>query len=62
MRIEIKTDNAAFEEPGATVELARILRKLADTIEHQALGDLEDNAMSMPLFDANGNRVGRADF
>lgn len=61
MKLEIKTDNAAFEEPGATAELARILRKLADTIEHDALGDLEESAPIL-LYDANGNRVGRANF
>lgn len=52
-RIDINTDNAAFEEnPG---ELARILRKLADAVE-----DGYDNAEYL-LKDINGNTVGNFD-
>lgn len=49
-RIEIKTDNAAFEDdPG--YEVARILRKLADRVESEGLDQVR-------LMDINGNCVG----
>ena len=48
VKIEIKTENAAFHpEPG--VEVARILRKAADTIE---------SGGSPNIMDINGNKVG----
>jgi len=52
-KIEVKMDNAAFDEfPG--VELARILRGLADDVEDGvAVGDASG------LHDANGNKVGQ---
>ena len=50
LRLHIATENAAFSEGPAT-ELARILRKLADRIEH-------DPAPYIVLRDSNGNRVG----
>jgi len=49
-KIEIQMDNAAFEEPGAELELAGILRDLAQRVE---AGDRERS-----LLDSNGNRVG----
>jgi len=54
IKITINTDNAAFE--GQTrAETARILRKLADTLDYS--GRLDDDT-KLPLFDANGNKVG----
>ena len=50
-KIEIECDNAAFDEPYE--ELARILRDLADDIE-------ESVHLAHPIFDINGNRVGRS--
>lgn len=50
--IEFTTDNAAFEDDRA-VEIARILRDLADKI---LLG-----RTSGPIRDINGNRVGTFD-
>lgn len=47
MKIEIKMDNAAFDEPG---EITRILRKIADNSE---AGIIQSN-----IFDINGNCVG----
>ena len=53
-RIEIEMDNAAFEN-GNGYELARILRGAADRVE-----DCEFAAPdSMPVFDTNGNLVGK---
>lgn len=52
-RLNIRTDNAAFEE-APRVELARILRVAAAQIE---AGVPLDQAVS--LLDANGNRVGQ---
>ena len=51
VQIEIKTDNAAFDEPDTDTEVARILRELADKIESVGLDD-------MSLRDFNGNTVG----
>jgi len=57
-KLEIKTDNAAFEEIGEKsprYEVCRILRELADRIE--------DNYSELyRLRDLNGNAVGRAEF
>jgi hypothetical protein len=52
-RLEIATDNAAFDDAPA-VELARILRELADRVEEAEAGDV------LPVRDLNGNRVGSA--
>jgi hypothetical protein len=49
--IEIKMDNAAFNESGWDVELVRILRELCDKIERDAREESK-------LYDVNGNRVG----
>jgi len=50
--ITIKTDNAAFDGAPGT-ELARILRALAENIEHE---DYPER-----LSDINGNPVGRVE-
>ncbi len=47
--LEIKMDNAAFDEPAS--ELGRILRELAEKIEN-------DGVDHCSLFDFNGNKVG----
>ena len=56
-QITINTDNAAFVEGGSggreQIETARILRSLADDIEHMGLCEYN-------LIDFNGNRVGEA--
>ena len=49
MIIEIATDNAAFK-PNGRVEVARILRELADEIER--------GKIPTTLRDVNGNLVG----
>lgn len=51
-KLEIETDNAAFED-GAELEIARILRNVAERLEYLD-GLREGNAR-----DINGNRVGR---
>ena len=48
--IEIDTTNAAFEGYDGHLEVARILRKLADDLENEVGGEI--------LRDINGNRVG----
>ena len=48
--LKVETENTAFEDAGEGVELARILRKAADRVE--------TGAISGPLMDINGNRVG----
>lgn len=58
-KVRIETKNAAFDsddEGGEAkrVEVARILRELADRFE-------QGSEASIPLFDANGNKVGRAE-
>ena len=50
--IEFWTDNAAFD-PGP--EIAHILRRLADRVEHMGLAALPNG----PLQDTNGNTIGR---
>lgn len=54
LRLRIKTDNAAFEDDARPLELARILRHVADQIEAQRAED-GDHCV---IFDANGNGVG----
>jgi hypothetical protein len=53
LRIDIETDNAAFEEYAGT-ELARILRFAADKIEGYQLSDYP----MLVLRDINGNSCG----
>jgi hypothetical protein len=50
-RLEMKTDNAAFEEWAAPMEIARILRDVANR--------LEDDQLIGPCRDINGNNVGQ---
>jgi hypothetical protein len=48
--LEIETDNAAFERPNGEAEIARILRKVADSVEgYRRLSGTER--------DYNGNTV-----
>lgn len=51
--LEIRTDNDAFTDGNDKAECARILRQVADSLERGTRG--------APLFDFNGNRVGRFD-
>ena len=55
-------ENAAFEDYGVEFELARILRDLADRMEHDAINDGSTGlGMSRKMiFDMNGNCVGSA--
>ena len=55
--LTIDCGNAAFEEPGQ--ELARILRELADKVEHRVVADESE---SIPVADLNGNKVGRFEY
>ena len=54
VKIEIKTDNAAFEDYTGS-EVARILRELADNV------DGESRITPQPLKDSNGNTVGKVE-
>lgn len=56
--VTITTDNAAFADDDLGPELARILRRLADTVA----GCSRDDIDGYTLRDINGNRVGEADF
>lgn len=58
-RVEIETDNAAFDEDDGVHEVARILRKLACDVES---GGPTWFGGETTLRDANGNRVGFATF
>ena len=51
-KIKLDTDNQAFHQEGQ--EVARILRGLADQVEH--LDKLQES--QLPLRDVNGNTVG----
>ena len=54
--IEINCDNAAFEDGNCSIEVARILREMADDVE----GDGQFEAMSpKDPRDINGNKVGK---
>ena len=52
LKLKIETDNQAFDQEGQ--EVARILRGLADQVEH--LDKLQE--CQLPLRDVNGNTVG----
>ena len=52
IRLQIKTDNAAFADDNRDREVARILRDLADSFEVGLVVD------GRPIMDYNGNRVG----
>jgi len=51
--LKIETGNEAFADGDAGAELARILRYVATAVERGTRG--------APLYDINGNRVGRFD-
>ena len=57
--LRLTLDNAAFDSPNGD-EIARILRKLARSLEGSDVGpDVETGEpTSDPLFDINGNRCG----
>lgn len=50
--LRFDTRNAAFDGPDRRHEVARILRELADRVEHR----FDDDG---PVSDMNGNKVGR---
>lgn len=54
-KVSIEMDNAAFEESSG-VEVARILRSVADAIDEQDVLP----GFEMNLRDINGNKVGKA--
>lgn len=56
LKIEIRMDNAAFEESQG-IESARILAKLAKNLAEESYCMA---VLDCPLFDLNGNRVGEA--
>lgn len=58
IRIEIKTDNAAFDGESCGPELARILRDLAGRIEEYRAEEFQQGDGWRAL-DSNGNVVGR---
>lgn len=66
LQIEVEAVQAAFYREGDEddyspgTELARILRALADRIDGEALDDQEE--ATYVLRDANGNKVGTADW
>ncbi len=55
MKITIRTGNAAFD-PDKGPELARILRKIAERAETEGQ---PRRGEEWPIFDVNGNRVGK---
>ena len=55
MTINIDMDSAAFDWGDREAELCRILRNLADRMEH---GICEVSK----IYDINGNRIGQAEF
>ncbi len=55
--VKMLTDNDAFDADSPQVEVARILRKLANQIERNGLQDGAD----FPLIDYNGLEVGFCD-
>ena len=58
-QIEIRMDNAAFDEGGKGYELARILRDLADKVQETHSFNENDDTK---LRDGNGNTVGTVKF
>jgi len=57
MRIALNTDNAAFGDESLAIEVASILRALADRIEREGMPPAQDSYL---LRDHNGNAVGVA--
>lgn len=58
--VTIRTDNAAFDGADLAPEVARILRRLADTVTRELTRD-PDDGFSVCLRDINGNKVGDCD-
>jgi hypothetical protein len=54
--LTISTDNAAFEADDLGIEIARILRGVADSTER---GIDPKRFFTLPLRDVNGNTVGK---
>jgi len=54
VRIEIRTENSAFQDGNKSLEVARILKNLAKRLENDP--DLVD--CEITLTDINGNKVG----
>jgi len=54
-KLIITTDNAAFADDNAHIEVARILRELANRLVNE-----DGLSESYPLRDINGNTVGTA--
>ena len=50
--VEFNTDNDVFVEAGPVVEIARILREVADRVENRE--------SPITIRDVNGNTIGRA--
>jgi hypothetical protein len=61
VEITIEMDNAAFDGADAGAELARILRKFADTLQDVSRKDLPKFA-GLRARDVNGNTVGKIRF
>ena len=57
IKIEITTDNAAFDDHNDG-EVGRILAQLADRLKRQDIDIPTKKKDARPLFDANGQRVG----
>lgn len=57
-KIEINTENAAFDEHLPGHEVARILRVLANRIQAEGLPGI---GRAYKMADVNGNTVGRAE-
>ncbi len=53
LTLTIQMDNAAFEGEYGSVEVARILREVANRVS--------DPPQEFPLFDINGNKVGKVE-
>ena len=54
--VTINTDNAAFEGGDLGIEIARILREIADKAEQ---GIMTTRFVTVPVRDINGNTVGK---
>lgn len=58
IRIEIETENAAFEAPNKHVEVARILLALGGALHDSRIVIPIGKRLAYHLLDVNGNRVG----
>ncbi len=54
LQIEIEMDNASFEKNGRGFEVARILERQANLLQHEIM----TQPASVNLLDSNGNTVG----